>query len=414
MIELGRRVVALAPNEQNVWTEMARAEVEAKQWDRLDETLQAWSKTVARPAAELEALRGTLHQERKEFAEAEKHWLAFLAQKPPAAQRADVLDELAKLCAEQQRWPESADYAAKAVAAEETPSRRAASAMALLHLHRWTAANAEMKRANELQANHPTVKSLLPQFERLQTFLPRIEELGAEIKSKRSAALLLKRARLFTEARWPALALDDAEQAMTLDPASLRARVQTGEAWLDVRKRQDAARLRMRLDLVRAPDGHVSVQALDQLTEADAMVALNPEQASAHATRANVLRQLHQYPLALDDARAALALDPQSADAQFEMARGLDGLQDQREVLPHLVRATELAPSNPVMWYYRGLEEAQRADFAAAIKSLTSSFNLRPSASALRQRALSLRRIGRNKEADGDDARAAELETGQQ
>jgi hypothetical protein len=91
-----------------------------------------------------------------------------------------------------------------------------------------------MAKANKMDASDSAVKEWLPQFERLQTFLPRIKTLDAQIAKSpndpAAAGLLLDRARLFTLAGRPLLALDDAERALKLQPASMRARIQTAEA----------------------------------------------------------------------------------------------------------------------------------------------------------------------------------------
>jgi hypothetical protein len=76
--------------------------------------------------------------------------------------------------------------------------------------------------------------------------------------------------------------------------------------------------------------------------------------------------------------------------------------------------ATELDPNDPVMWYYRGLLEAQRADFAAAIQSQTRSLAIRDSSVALLEREKCERRTGRIAEADADATRRNQLPTPQQ
>jgi hypothetical protein len=63
----------------------------------------------------------------------------------------------------------------------------------------------------------PQVKEWLPQFERLQKFLPQIKALDAQIaKSPNDPAVagpLLQRARVFVLADRPLLAIEDAERA---------------------------------------------------------------------------------------------------------------------------------------------------------------------------------------------------------
>src|SRR5207249_7982497 len=123
-----------------------------------------------------------------------------------------------------------------------------------------------MKKANKMNPTDPQVKEWLPQFERLEEFLPRIKALDAQIsKSPNDVTLLLDRARLFTLAGRPLLALDDAERALKLQPASMRARIQTAEALLQVGRAEDAAKLEVSKDLVRGKDSLVTDDALREL-----------------------------------------------------------------------------------------------------------------------------------------------------
>jgi Flp pilus assembly protein TadD len=78
-------------------------------------------------------------------------------------------------------------------------------------------------------------------------------------------------------------------------------------------------------------------------------------------------------------------LDTNSPDAQFEMGHDLDALGRSREALPHIIRATELRPGDAVAWYYRGVVEANRSDFAA-VASQTRSLAIHESEVALRAR----------------------------
>src|SRR5206468_8194446 len=116
--------------------------------------------------------------------------------------------------------------------------------------------------------------------ERLQKFLPRIKALDARIAKSpndpAAAGLLLDRARLFTLAGRPLLALDDAERALKLQPTSLRARIQTAEALLDVNRAEDAAKLEVGKDLLRGDDKHVSEQSLREVGTLDSRLLANP------------------------------------------------------------------------------------------------------------------------------------------
>jgi tetratricopeptide (TPR) repeat protein len=279
-----------------------------------------------------------------------------------------------------------------------------------MRLHKWDAAYADMAKANKIDASDSQVKEWLPQLERLQKFLPRIKALDARIaKSPNDIALLLDRARIFTLASRPLLALDDAERALNLQPTSMRARIQTSEALLDVNRAEDAVKLQVSKDLLRGDDKHVSEQALRELGALDSRLLANPRDVDALAARSKILRGLLQFTLALADARAALAVNDKSAAAHFETAHDLDGLGQSKEALAQARAATELDPNDPVKWYYRGVLEARRADFPAAIESQTRSLGIRESLVALREREQCERRIGKVSWADVDLRRIREL-----
>ncbi len=410
-IELNRRIVAIVPSDSDAWENIVQGQFEIEDYDRVGETLEAWQKAVKRPPAAIEDFRGDLAVKLKDYANAERHWLAFLARKPSPGDAAAICDKLANLCADQSRWADCASYDAKAIAVEDSASRRVAHACVLLRLRQWDTAYAEIAKANKIDSTDTEVKTWLPQFERLEEFLPQIRTLDAQIKkSANDSALLLDRARLFTLAERPLLALDDCERAMKLEPASMRARIQNGEALLDVGQPDDAAKLQISSNLARDKDKHVSDQALRELSNEDTQIAQNSGNAESLAARAKTLRDLHQFVLALKDARAALAIDDKLAAAHFEAAHELDALDQSKEALIHAVKATELNPNDGAAWYYRGVLEAERADFPAAIESQTRSLKISESLEALRARENCERRLGKIDSANADPKRIRELE----
>jgi tetratricopeptide (TPR) repeat protein len=270
-----------------------------------------------------------------------------------------------------------------------------------------------MAKANKMDATDPQVKEWLPQFERLQQFLPRIKALDTQIAKSTNdpaiAGLLLDRARLFTLAGRPLLALDDAERAFKLQPASMRARIQTAEALLDVDRDDDAAKLEVSKYLRRGEDKHVSEQALRELGALDSHLVQIPKDIDTLIARAKILRELRQSTLALADANAALGINDKSAAAQFEAAQDLDPLGHQKEALLHVRVATELDPHDSAKWFFRGVLERQRADFVEAIASQTRSIEISGSRVALSEREQCERRIGKVAEADADLRRIQEL-----
>lgn len=399
------------PNDSAGWEKLARTWFDAEDYARCSAALDAWEKAVQPPPAAIEDIRGDVCHAQKDLAGAEKHWLAFIARKPAPADAAATLDALADLCADESRWREHAEFRRRAVAAEETASRRVQLAAGLLRLHDWDAAFKQMQRGNALDPTDSDVKEWLPDFERLQKYVARIKALDAQIaKAPNNAALLLDQARLLTLAGRPLLALDDCRKAMQLDPASMRARVQTGEALLDTDAQDEAAKLDVSHDLKRDDEGHVSEKALRDLAAKDEFVRQHPNQPEAFAARSKALRDLRQFVLALADANAALKLDDNSAVAHFEAAHDYDGLGRTTDAVAHIRRASELNPNDAVIWYYRGVLEEQRANFTAAIEAETRSLAIHESAVALRERERCARRIGNVALADADLRRADELD----
>ena len=410
IIELSRRILAITPNDPQLWQMLAQTQLETEDLDRLEQTLDAWEKAVKRSAPSIEDFRGALAFKRKDYQNAEKHWLAFVGMKPRPSDAATGYDNLANLCAEQARWEDHAAYRTKAIAAKDSAARRVARACAYLRLHKWDAAYADMAKANKLDASDSDVKEWLPQFEQLQRFLPQIKTLDAQIsKSPNNIELLLQRARLFTVAGRPLLALDDAERAFKLQPASMRARIQTAEALLDTNREDDAAKLEVGKNLERQEDKHVSDEVLDILGKLDTRLQANPKDAEALVARSKELKELGQLTFALADVRAALAIDDKSADAHFEAARDLDRLNQQTEALSHARIATELDPKDPEKWFYVGVLERQRANLPAAIESQTRSIEISESFVALSEREQCERRIGKISEADADLRRIRDL-----
>jgi len=102
------------------------------------------------------------------------------------------------------------------------------------------------------------------------------------------------------------------------------------------------------------------------------------------------------------------------ASAHFQAAHALDSLGRAPEAISHAERATSLSPGDPVSWYYRGLLEAQRANFESAIECQSRSLAIRESSVALVEREKCERRIGRIAEAELDAQRIKQLPPSQE
>src|SRR5256714_2111264 len=410
IVELSRRIVAIAPNDSNTWNTLAQTQLDNDDFDGLEQTLDVWQKAVQRPPAAIDDFRASLCFQRKDYRCAEQHWLIFIATKPSAANVATTYDSLADLCAAQARWVDHAAYRAKAIAAQDTAARRVARACAFLRLHKWDAAYSDMAKANKMDPTDAQVKDWLPQFERLQQFMAHVKPLDTQIaKAPNDVGLLLDRAHVFTLAGRPLLALDDAERAFKLDSSSMRARIQTAEALLEADRANDAAKLDVNADLIRGKDRPVTDNVLRELGALDSRLQQDPKDIDVLVARAKILGKLRQFTLSLADANAALLINDKSAAAHFEAARDLDALDREKEALLHARIATELEPNDSTKWFFRGVLERQRADFTGAIASQTRSIEINESRIALSEREQCERRLGKTTEADADLRRIQEL-----
>jgi tetratricopeptide (TPR) repeat protein len=382
-----------------LWAKVASAQLALKDYDRCNATLDRWHTMVKPPPPVIEDMRGDIALEKEKFKEAETHWLAFVAAKPPRDDAAKTYDKLANLYVAQSRWQENLDCRTHVVALRDTAANRVARATALLRLHRWDDAYAEIEKANKLDASDAMVKEWLPQFERLERFIPRLKELDAEIaKTPNESKPLLDQARLFTLADRPLLALENCEKALKIQPASMRVRIQTAEARLDTSDPDGAAKLGVSGKLKRDYyDKHVSDSALLELDKQDAVLQRDPKNVEALVMRAQVLHNLNQFTLALADGQAALAIEDKSAGAHSAVAHDLDELGQKKEALEQARRATELSPQDWMKWAFRGMLEKERADYAAAIDSFSRALSIQPDSTVSDERENCERRLGRTK-----------------
>jgi tetratricopeptide (TPR) repeat protein len=412
IVELSRRIVEADPKDSKTWEALARKQLELNDEDRCAATLDAWQARVHPKAKVIDDIRGDLASARKDYKLAEQYWRSYIIAAPEAA---DTLEKLAKLSESAGRWQEATEFRSRLLGQDKTAPGLIARANDYVELRAWDKAFADVARANTIDPSDAAVKESLPRFELLKKFLPRIRSLDMQIaKAPDAIALWLDRAHLFTLSERPNLALEDCEHVMKLAPGRMRARIQTGEALLDLGRVEDAAKLSVSYDLQRDSHKHVSDEALRALNSADEMVLNHPDTAEPHVIRAKVLRMLRQYILALADERIALQLDPGSTAAHLEAASTLASLGRTREALAHAERATSLNPQDPVAWYYRGLLAAKRANFDSAIRYQTRSLAIRESAEALLERERCARRLGRIAEADVDAQRRKQLSVPQQ
>ncbi len=240
IIELTRRILADDAQDTDAWAALIQARIETEDYRRALASLNAWEKIEKPPLAVINDFRGDIHLAQDLPAEAERAWRASLSFRPDAYA---VLSKLADLLESQERWSDALPFRNRATAAKPAAALFAARAGTLLHLHQWGAAIAGIHKANELDPTDETVQQWLPKLERLESTLDRIKSLDVRIAtSLRDPIPLLDQAALFTGIGQPALALSNARRALAIAPGSIRARIQAGEAELDLHRPIDAAK----------------------------------------------------------------------------------------------------------------------------------------------------------------------------
>jgi tetratricopeptide (TPR) repeat protein len=138
---------------------------------------------------------------------------------------------------------------------------------------------------------------------------------------------------------------------------------------------RDIARLlEQAQQLLQKNDYRGAVAALDKAIE------LDPRSASLRMFRGDVHSNgLHDRTRAMEDYRAAIAIDPNQAAAHYALGGLLAQSHQYAEAKPELVRATELAPNNPLAWTALGGTHAALGDNAAALAAYDAALKLSPS-----------------------------------
>lgn len=129
---------------------------------------------------------------------------------------------------------------------------------------------------------------------------------------------------------------------------------------------------------VRALSLHLQGDHARAVADYDSALALQPGNATLHGERGNCLREMDALSAAVAAYDTALELSPTWAQAYAGRALALNALTDYDPARRDLVRATELAPEVPNLWWLRAFSEAECGDSAAALGSIDQFVRLQP------------------------------------
>jgi tetratricopeptide (TPR) repeat protein len=231
-----------------------------------------------------------------------------------------------------------------------------------------------------------------------------------------TAAELLERGRLFTQARLFERAILDFTEALKLDPACARACSERGGAHLlqgdaaaAVRDCTRALELDPKLAAAhvhRAAARLAGADAKAALADCDRAVALDPRNAPAFSLRALARLRLGDAERARADCEEALWLDPKLATPYFHRGLVAVGTGDHEAARRDYDQAVRLDPRLADAFQARAELNWQRGDVKAALADYDRALDLKPNtAAALHGRAQALLARGEQKRAL-DDYRA--------
>lgn len=297
-------------------------------------------------------------------------------------------------------WPEAAAAWTRAMESNVTAGALISRAICYRHLHNWEAALADLHRAEHLAPEDPLVWQQAVLFDRLEKFLAEVRDLDKDLAAlPNDEELLADRALLFLRAEDPALALDDAVKAAQLAPTAIRPQLFRALAERALGRTTEPARPTVRSTLRLEA---LSPEFLQTIRRLDAEIIAEPGNADLRINRAWQLNEIGQPQLALADAKSALQSDPKSAGACAEASYALEKLKRAPEAYEQIKHATELDPNFSTAWQYRGELEMQRADYPAAIDSLTRALAINQTAAALAKREECYRKLGLAAKAQND------------
>ena len=311
-----------------------------------------------------------------------------------------VLEKVARAHEAQGHWDESETAWTTYLHEQETATARVHRAVARRHLHRWTEAQADLHRAEEIAPDDPEVRTWSKHFARLGKFLAEIRDLDGQLAvSPKDAALLGDRALLFLRGEDFELALDDSKTAAELASWAMRPKLFMGIALIKLGRAGDAEEIPVRKSLRLEA---LTPEFLQTISRLDSEISAERNNAELYTARAWQLNEIGQPALALQDAETAAQLDPKSAAAAVEESYAMMKLGRADDSFEQIKRATELDEHSAAAWNYRGELEMQRQEHAAAIESFTHAIAINKSAEALERRAECYLQIGLPAKAEAD------------
>jgi tetratricopeptide (TPR) repeat protein len=408
-IELIRRILDEEPDDDELRERLADLWLTVEDYDMAESIMGEWKDAPQSLRARVLATVLFVRDQKKEEAVASLE--GYLAGDPDdleiTRQLASYLDKMG----EDQRV---VDLLSEAPGVQDDADLLVSRALARRKLQDFVGALKDFAAADRLDLEDESVVRNRPSFERLQAALAGIDAAGAILADKPDdLGARLSRAHWYLSTGFASgPALNDAEAARRIDSKSVSALLLFAEA------SKQAGRLSAR-DALDEFEVDVSkpvpaLQVFDRLWRYDGQLAKNPKDIPALLGRGRELsNNAQQYRLAMRDAEAVLAIDPDSVKARAEKIFALAKLERVDDAAAEL-RALEAAkpPREVLAGSLSALAEAATgaSQLDAALEYANRAIKAKPEARYYKQRAAVLQRLERFADAEADFLYAQQLE----
>ncbi len=386
--EVSARQLRENPKNEEAWTALARAQIAQGDLQRAEKTLEDWKAKVASPGEARDRAEGELALKK---ADAPRAVEAFQRSVKKAPKDPDAWRLLSTAYAAAKDWANSIEAMDHVIAIRPDAVGFVQRTRLRIWAHDWAGAQADIRRANELDAADPGVQMLFPKFERSATWLPMIKSFDERVKKEpRDYQALLNRAEWLRFAGFTHAAREDIDAALKINPQSLRARFWAGLAAQEQHAAEErqgrSADEKSDWKAKAAAQGVMPMAAQFVTSEFESQLEAMDGEKDAEA-RALFLLRYRQPLMALREVEAVDG-SPAKAQALFELHR-----------LPEAGRAARTAtdqhPSSPVAWLALARWELETGNYREAIDAAQKSIKLKKSPEAEELRKLAQLRLGK-------------------
>ena len=401
---LAHRAVELNPQENGNWDRLVQAEFGRRDFVKVRQTLDEWSRTIKNPSRNLIEYTGDLAKEENNPSAALQAWSKVLGFEPKNTR---VLEKVARLEQRQNHWAEENNAWTAYLASHDDAMVRINRALCRRRLHRWQEAIDDLHAAQRLAPQDAEVSRAVKLFDHLGKFLAEIRELDASLAfSPNDSGLLADRALMFLRSEDNELALEDSETAAKAGPWAIRPKLLQAMALVALGRAEECEKLGVNKSIRL---GALQPDFLETISRLDSEISVERNNAELHVARAWQLNEIGQPMLALQDAETAARLDARSAAASVECSYAFRKMERAEEAAAQIKRATELDPALSTAWQYRGELEMERGELLSAIDSLSHALENNQTATALQKREQCYRRLGLLVKAEQDRVTLQEL-----